>query len=306
MKSKPTVSVIIPMYNAENFIADCIESVFKQDIAVEKIICVDDHSIDNTAKIVHEFQKKYPELIHFIQLEKNCGAPHARNQGLKIAKGDYIQFLDADDFLLPDKLDHQSKLLEGLENKPDFIASAYLRRSLTGLERKIYISTENNWLSLLNAKLGCTCSNLWKREAVIAVGGFNENLKSSQEYGLMFDLLKNNAKISYDNVPLTLVRDSAQGKSISKKDPPKNWEQYVKLRIDTFEYLESHKLIQPNEQNFLLQPIFAGIRILYNFSPEKALALYREHIPISFFPIADGGISFFYCKSYSLLGFVMT
>lgn len=297
------VSVIIPLYNAGRFIASCLDSLLIQEPLPLEIICVDDASSDNGPSIAAEYEKKYPMLVKLIRLGENAGAPVARNTGLKIARGDYIQFLDADDYLLPGKLGHQLGIINTAEKKPDFIAAAYIRLSVANLEREINVTEGNPWLALLNGRLGCTCSNLWKREAVMKIAGFNESLKSSQEYGLMFDLLKNNAEVIFDKTPFTIVRDQPPGQSISRKDPPKNWEQYIRLRGDTIHYLESQAMIKPGEAGLFYQPLFEAIRILYNFSPSRSIELYKNYIPATFVPVASPAITPMYCRTYKMFGF---
>ncbi|CAN5881917.1 hypothetical protein BH11BAC7_BH11BAC7_28900 [soil metagenome] len=297
------VSVIIPLYNAGRFIASCLDSLLVQEPLPVEIICVDDASSDNGSAIVSDYEKKHPSLIKLIRLGENSGAPFARNTGLKIATGEYIQFLDADDYLLPGKISHQLQLIHAAETKPDFIAAAYTRLSVANVEREINVAEGNPWLALLNGRLGCTCSNLWKRDAVTAIAGFNESLKSSQEYGLMFDLLKNKANVIFDKVPFTMVRDQPPGQSVSRKDPPKNWEQYIRLRGDTILYLQNHALIKPEEKALFYQPLFEAIRILYNFSPSKSVELYKSYIPATFVPSVSPAITSMYCRTYKMFGF---
>lgn len=299
------ISVVIPVFNASEFIAGCIDSVVQQVPAPVEIICIDDCSTDNSRAIIESYQKKHGKLLKFIPLEKNAGAPHARNLGMKMAIGDYIQFLDADDYLLPGKFAHQLNLIEK-NNQPDFIAAAYTRIALDKSERKIQLEDGNEWFALLSSALGCTCSNLWKREAVLKIGGFRESFASSQEYGLMFDLLKNSASVVVDQEIFTKVRDQETGKSISKKNPAVNWTQYVKVRIETMHFLETNKLIQPEEKNKMYQPLFGAIRILYNFSSETAMDFFRNHIPADFKPMPGPGITESYCKFYSRFGFAST
>ena len=171
------------------------------------------------------------------------------------------------------------------------------------MNREVKVNEGNPWLALLNGRLGCTCSNLWERNAVLRINGFNENLKSSQEYGLMFDLLKNNEKVMLDTISFTMVRDQPPGQSISRKDPPKNWEQYIRLRGETIQHLEAKKLIDAGEQNLFYQPLFEAIRILYNFAPSKSIELYNKYIPSSFIPMISPAITAGYCKLYKIAGF---
>lgn len=99
----PKVSVIIPFYNVEKYIGECLESVLNQTLKEIEIICVDDGSTDNSHEIVSEYKRKN-ENIKIIQKE-NGGQSSARNAALKIAKGKYIYFLDSDDCILPTTLE---------------------------------------------------------------------------------------------------------------------------------------------------------------------------------------------------------
>jgi glycosyltransferase involved in cell wall biosynthesis len=101
------VSVIIPTYNRENFVCEAIESVLQQTMTDIEVIVVDDGSTDRTREIL----KPYKETIRYIYT-KNGGPAHARNVGLKNAKGEYIAFLDSDDLYYPYKIELQSKFLD--------------------------------------------------------------------------------------------------------------------------------------------------------------------------------------------------
>lgn len=98
------VSVIIPAYNAENFISKTIESVLSQTYTDWELIIVDDGSTDGTAKLVSDYiSSSKTEKIKLLS-QKNSGVSVARNKGIDAAKGDFIAFLDADDYWLPNNL----------------------------------------------------------------------------------------------------------------------------------------------------------------------------------------------------------
>lgn len=99
------ISIIVPLYNSEKYIKTCIESFYKQDIPISdyEVICVDDCSPDESSKIVKQLQNKYSNLILLEHLvNKRTGG--ARNTGLNYATGEYIWFVDADDFIMPNIL----------------------------------------------------------------------------------------------------------------------------------------------------------------------------------------------------------
>ena len=89
-------SIIIPAYNVEDYLLDCVDSVIKQSFRDYEIILVNDGSTDSTLEICQELSKKN-KLINLIT-KKNGGLSSARNAGIEIAKGDYLLFLDGDDF----------------------------------------------------------------------------------------------------------------------------------------------------------------------------------------------------------------
>lgn len=97
MKKKPKVSIIIPLYNTEKYIEECLKSILKQSLPDLEIIIIDDGSTDRSVDIVKEFIKFDIRFSLFIQ--NNHGAWHARNKGISLAKGEYVMFLDCDDWL---------------------------------------------------------------------------------------------------------------------------------------------------------------------------------------------------------------
>ena len=91
------VSVIIPVYNAEEFLEKSLNSVLNQSLKDIEIICINDGSTDNSLNILEEYSKKYNLII---MNQKNSGSGIARNEGIKVSKGKYVSFLDSDDFYI--------------------------------------------------------------------------------------------------------------------------------------------------------------------------------------------------------------
>ncbi len=102
--SSPFFSIIIPSFNYGQFIGQTIQSLQKQSFADWECIIIDDESSDNTGEVVSEIAKHDSRILYYYQ--KNTGQAGARNKGLQIASGKYIQLLDADDYLETDKLNH--------------------------------------------------------------------------------------------------------------------------------------------------------------------------------------------------------
>lgn len=101
--NNPKVSVIIPVYNVEKYLSECLDSIINQTLKDIEIICVNDGSPDNSLKILEEYAKKDSRII--IINQHNQGLSCSRNNALKIAKGEYIQFLDSDDWLKENALE---------------------------------------------------------------------------------------------------------------------------------------------------------------------------------------------------------
>ena len=95
---KPIISIIVPVFNAEKYLRQCLDSVVRQPIDLE-LICVDDGSTDNSRQIIEEYVKKDPRVKLLVQDNKHAGV--ARNYGLSVAGGGYVHFLDADDWVEP-------------------------------------------------------------------------------------------------------------------------------------------------------------------------------------------------------------
>ena len=130
------VSVIVPNYNAEKYIGDCIESLVNQTYKNVEIIIIDDCSNDNSVGIVKDYQKKYSNIL-LIELKKNKGVSNARNLGIKKASGEYIMFSDSDDFY---ELTAIQELVSAAEKrKSDFVIANY------------YINKENKKIKVDNS-----------------------------------------------------------------------------------------------------------------------------------------------------------
>ena len=102
------VSILIPAYNAERWIGDTIRSALGQTWPKTEVIVVDDGSQDDTLTIARGFESSVVQVV----TQPNMGAAAARNRAMELAQGSYIQWLDADDLLAPDKVQHQMRIAE--------------------------------------------------------------------------------------------------------------------------------------------------------------------------------------------------
>ena len=117
MKNKVLVSIIVPVYNVEKYIDKCLNSLVNQTLKNIEIIVVNDGTKDNSQKIIDKYTKKYSFIRSYIK--ENGGLSSARNYGLKHAKGEYIAFVDSDDFV--DKNMFEQMYLYAKNNKYDIV-----------------------------------------------------------------------------------------------------------------------------------------------------------------------------------------
>jgi glycosyltransferase involved in cell wall biosynthesis len=118
---KPLVSILIPAYNSEEWIVDTIRSAIAQTWERKEIIVVDDGSKDRTADVARRFSSKQLAVVSIA----NGGAAAARNHALRLSQGDYIQWLDADDLLAPDKIERQLAALPEADTTRILLSSSW-------------------------------------------------------------------------------------------------------------------------------------------------------------------------------------
>lgn len=270
------VSVIIPCFNVESYIEECIDSVLNQNYNDIEIICIDNNSSDETLSKLQELKYAHPQLI--VDSELKPGANAARNKGLSHANGEWIQFLDADDLILPDKIEHQLLLIHSCKIVPAFIAAAYTAQTIDGNTTIIHPDTENPHLGVFTNRAGITSGNLWSRKALAAVSDWNDELLSSQEADLMMRLVLNGGKILSDRTPKTIVRERESGQ-ISKKNPSARWKQYIDVRLSYMGKLEQKDSAVYSQnlgafQDFLMISILS----LYRSDKNSAQEIFRKHI----------------------------
>lgn len=118
----PKISIIVPIYNVEKYLKQCLDSILSQSFQDFEIICINDKSPDNSLEILKEYAAK-DNRIKIINNKKNVGCGVSRNKGIKRAKGKYIMFIDSDDWYEPDALELLYNQIE--KNKNDFVIFDY-------------------------------------------------------------------------------------------------------------------------------------------------------------------------------------
>lgn len=113
------ISVVIPVYNTSSYLARCIDSIFEQDLKDVELIFIDDYSTDNSFEVLNQCLKgRESENITALKNPKNLGSGETRNKGISLAKGDYVIFVDSDDYVTSD---YFQVLKNAIESRPDIV-----------------------------------------------------------------------------------------------------------------------------------------------------------------------------------------
>ena len=294
-------TVIIPCYNVEGYIHECLDSVALQGDVVHHTYVVDNNSTDNTIKKVREWQKSNPYFPLTLLSETKPGAPAARNLPLSRVETKWIQFLDADDLLLPGKIEEQIRQFP----KAHVICAGFQCVSLRG-EKTVAHLTQNIPLALMRGTAGITSSNLFSTESVQSVKGWDESLKSSQEYDLMFRVWQTGATFKVDLTPRALIRERHIGQ-ISQRDPAAKWTDLVLLRERMLTRFKTESKVEESISTALYQSFFDQIRNLAKYDLDTALKSYSRILkPIGFSPKRSIATTSAYVLCFHILGFEFT
>jgi len=203
-----TVSIIIPTFNRRDYITIALDSVLAQTYKDYEIIIIDDGSSDDTKEILKPYQNN---IRYFYQ--DNRGIPTTRNKGIREAQGNYIAFLDSDDYWLPEKLERQ---IECFKQNPHYGMVATRCSSITpfGRFRKKNRPGKSGWIlnNLFKANFIRTSSAMIKKECFEKIGLFDQSLPECEEYDLWLRIAKQ-YPIGFINQTLTVYTDNPKGVS---------------------------------------------------------------------------------------------
>jgi glycosyltransferase involved in cell wall biosynthesis len=214
---RPLISVIMPCHNAAHFVAEAVGSVMGQSWGNVELIVVDDGSRDASAEIVEHLAAQHPGRIRLF-FTHHLGPYPARNTGLRHARGDYIAFLDADDWWLPETLEKLHAALT--ENNTD-LAYCGWQNVGEGIKSAPYVPPEYEALDPVDAFVkSCPWpihAALLRRRLVEQLGGFSERRFSSMDYDFWLRVLANTRRIKRVPEVMAFYRWHNQGQVSSVK-----------------------------------------------------------------------------------------
>ena len=239
------VSAVVPVYNSFNTLERAIKSLLIQP-EITEIFVVDDGSSDGSYEFEIELQNRYPIIKILTHPNRvNRGAASSRNLGMSRCSNEWIQFLDADDELHEFKISSQLKLIK--DGTSLVVGSSFVHSSRGVISR---IPLKDPFSGVLCGRLGDTCSNLWSKAVIDKVGGWNENLINSQEYELMFRVLRVFSKIEYSLRPMTNIFYQPFSITFSNTFKFEKGENQIRLKNSIRQFLIENKLFSLKREFF--------------------------------------------------------
>ena len=199
------VSVIIPVYNIEEHLSKCLDSIVEQSLSDLEIICVDDGSTDKSLHILSEYENRDQRFT--IVTQKNAGPGIARNYGFAVATGEYVIFLDSDDYFEPDFLEKMVAVIENT-NSDIVICQAVEFDTHSGKEYSAEWMLKKNYLPALEFSpreiseylfqftYGMAWDKLYRRDWLISTGILFPALRNSEDLAFVFPTLLAARKIA--------------------------------------------------------------------------------------------------------------
>jgi len=261
-----TISVIIPYLDEYDYLREAVASVLRQSLPPAEIILVCNRPGGEDKAFAFPNTAIPVRTLH----AKDLGSAQARNAGLAAASGEWVQFLDVDDLLLPDKLARQL----AVAGEGDVIVAPHVYRKTSGEEIPSAWAPADAWAGLLNSALGSTSAWLFRRDAVTAVGGWDPEVRSHQEYELLFRLLSAGKVLVPVGQPDTMVRQRKKG-SITSNTSEERALAGIRLREKMRTMLQARGDLTPLREEAFRQYVFRQLRGLYRVDPAGALAAYE-------------------------------
>ena len=195
MKKEELVSIIIPVYNAEKFIAETIENILEQTYQNYEIILVDDYSSDRSVEIIEKYKEKDKRII-IIKKKKNEGPALTRNRGIKQANGKYICFQDADDKWEKDKIEKQVKFMKKNKCAFSFTNYEFADQNCIPLGKKVIVPKTITYKQALKNTTISTITVMFDMTILTKKDIYMKNIKS-EDTALWWKLLRTKVEKAY-------------------------------------------------------------------------------------------------------------
>jgi glycosyltransferase involved in cell wall biosynthesis len=262
------VSILIPCYNAEKWIAQAIESALAQTYSNKEVIVVDDGSTDQSLSVI----KKYADQIRF-ETGPNRGGNVTRNRLLELSSGEWLQYLDADDYLLPQKVENQVRQLD--EDTDVLFSQCLVEYHINGsssIQLGVIPEPHDPFILLAIWAMPQTGAPLWRKQAILDVGGWRNDQPVCQEHELYLRLLIHERKFKFYPQAESVYRLWSES-TLWKKD--QSFTRMHRLTIE--ERLEKHlieKKIMTYERQYAINMAkFEIARLEWEKRPEFSISI---------------------------------
>jgi glycosyltransferase involved in cell wall biosynthesis len=295
----PFVSILIPCFNAERWIKQAVESALAQTWQQKEIIVVDDGSTDGSLDIV----KRFDARIRW-ETGANRGSNRARNRLIELARGEWLQFLDADDYLEPSKVAEQAAAI-GAYPDVDVLFGPSIVEWHQGESTIVTVEAipepHDPWILLALWRLPQTGAPLWRKSALVDVGGWSVEQPCCQEHELYFRLLAKGKRFKYHKAVGAVYRRFETG-SLSTRNPPLVRRERLKIERRLEKHLMAASELTAVRQWAIDQARFDMARSAWNEDRQEARTILADIAAARFRP--EGATAPpLYRLAYRLFGF---
>lgn len=281
------VSVILPIYNEEQYLPQCLDSICNQTLKEIEIICVDDGSTDGSLAILRKYELRDSRIKVIPQQNQYAGV--ARNHGMKYATGKYLSFLDSDDYFEPDMLERMYEKAE--KNRADIVICRYAehceKTGTVGLmnwsfedlffdEKENFSGTTLNCAGIFQITKGWAWDKLFRTEFVKECGYEFPDFRSSEDGFFVYMLMAKAERISYMDDVLAYHRVGNERSLSNTKE--KDWMNGLKMWVMIGQELREQGLYAAYQQSFLNELGYFLVWYLDSMSQPETLDKCRDFI----------------------------
>ena len=225
----------MPAYNAEKYISEAIESILNQTFRDFEFIIINDASTDKTLDIIQEYAKKDDRVI-FLSNKENLKTSKTLNEGLAIARGEYVVRMDADDWSYPERLEKQTLFMD--KNRDVVLSGSAIQICDSGLKtlnkREYPQTNEDIRKKIFRYNPFCHPATIWRTDIMKQVGGYDNNIPLTQDYELEFKVGRY-GKFANQSMVLHRLRTHKKSSSIRHGERQELTALYIRLKA-TMEY----------------------------------------------------------------------